>query len=167
MFFPQIFLSWIHILRLRNDNFKKFGTQVVTGYPGQFLLAQGNQAYGITHWGFSSLREPVVNSLWPTSDITWNQRFWSTLVQVMACCLTAPSHHLNQCWLLIIKVPSTSQDICGNAFDVMINQHMWPKMLCFKWQLVFPKGRWVNSLLPGGITFCSGSWSVLIHVMHG
>ena len=41
-----------------------------------------------------------VNSLWP-SDTIWHQRSWSTLDQVMACCLTAPSHYLNQCWLLI------------------------------------------------------------------
>ena len=29
----------------------------------------------------------------------------STLAQVMACCLTAPSHYLNQCWLIIGDVP--------------------------------------------------------------
>ena len=34
--------------------------------------------------------------LWP-SDTIWGQRSRSTLAQVMACCLTAPSHHLNQC----------------------------------------------------------------------
>ena len=28
----------------------------------------------------------------------------STLAQVMACCLTARSHYLNQCWLIISKV---------------------------------------------------------------
>ena len=28
-------------------------------------------------------------------------RSGSTLAQVMACCLTAPSHHLNLCWLII------------------------------------------------------------------
>ena len=28
-------------------------------------------------------------------------RFGSTLAQVMACCLSAPSHYLNQCWLTI------------------------------------------------------------------
>ena len=44
-----------------------------------------------------------VNSLWP-SDAIWRQRSWSTLVQVMACCLTAPSHYLNQCWLMICEV---------------------------------------------------------------
>ena len=26
---------------------------------------------------------------------------WSTLAQVMAWCLTAPSHYLNQCWLIV------------------------------------------------------------------
>ena len=32
------------------------------------------------------------------------QRSGPTLVQVMACCLTAPSHFLNQCWLIISEV---------------------------------------------------------------
>ena len=40
------------------------------------------------------------NSLWP-GDAIWRQGFGSTLAQVMACCLTAPSHYLNQCWLII------------------------------------------------------------------
>ena len=44
-----------------------------------------------------------VNSLWP-SDAISRQGSRSTLVQVMACCLTAPSHYLNQCWLIITKV---------------------------------------------------------------
>ena len=34
----------------------------------------------------------------------WWHTSGSTLVQVMACCLTAPSHYLNQCWLIISKV---------------------------------------------------------------
>ena len=34
----------------------------------------------------------------------WRQRSRSTLAQVMACCLTAPSHYLNQFWLIISKV---------------------------------------------------------------
>ena len=44
-----------------------------------------------------------VNSLWP-SDVIWWHRSVSTLAQVMACCLTAPSHYLNQCWLIISEV---------------------------------------------------------------
>ena len=46
----------------------------------------------------------AISSLWP-SDAIWRQRTWSTLVQVMACCLMAPSHYLNQCWLIISEVP--------------------------------------------------------------
>ena len=39
-----------------------------------------------------------INSLWP-SDAIWRHRSWSTLAQVMACCLSAPSHYLNECWI--------------------------------------------------------------------
>ena len=40
------------------------------------------------------------NSLWP-NDAIWRHRSGSTLAQVMAYCLAAPSHYLNQCWLII------------------------------------------------------------------
>ena len=45
----------------------------------------------------------TVNSLWP-NDAIWRQRSGSTLAQVMACCLMAPSHYVNQCWFTISKV---------------------------------------------------------------
>ena len=45
----------------------------------------------------------VIISLRP-SDTIWRHRSGSTLAQVMACCLTAPNHYLNQCWLIISKV---------------------------------------------------------------
>ena len=44
-----------------------------------------------------------INSLWP-SDAMWRYRSGSTLAQVMACCLTAPSHYLTLCWLIFSKV---------------------------------------------------------------
>ena len=44
-------------------------------------------------------QKQVFNSFWP-SDPIWRQRSGSTLVQVMACCLTAPSQYLNQCGLI-------------------------------------------------------------------
>ena len=44
--------------------------------------------------------EVLTNSLWP-NDAMWWFRTGSALAQVMACCLTAPSHNLNQCWLVI------------------------------------------------------------------
>ena len=45
----------------------------------------------------------IANSLW-LSDAIWWQRTWSTLAQMMACCLAARSHYLNQCWLIISVV---------------------------------------------------------------
>ena len=44
-----------------------------------------------------------LNTLGP-SDAKWRQKTGSALAQVMACCLMAPSHYLNQCWLIISKV---------------------------------------------------------------
>ena len=44
-----------------------------------------------------------IDSLWP-SDTIWRHNSGSTLARVMACCLTAPSHYLNWCWLIISKV---------------------------------------------------------------
>ena len=54
----------------------------------------------------------TVNSLWP-SDAIWQHRSGSTVVQVMACCLMAPSHYLNQCWLIINEVQWQSPE--GNV----------------------------------------------------
>ena len=49
------------------------------------------------------------NSLW-TNDAIWLHISGSTLAQVMACCLTAPSHYLNQCWLITSKIQLHSSD---------------------------------------------------------
>ena len=43
------------------------------------------------------------NTLWPRDPI-WQHRTGSTSAQVMACCMTAPRHYLNKCWLIIRKV---------------------------------------------------------------
>ena len=61
------------------------------------------------------------NSLWP-SDAIWPHRSGWTLAQVMACCLTAPSHYLSQCWLIISKVLWLS---CEGNFtrDALIINH--------------------------------------------
>ena len=45
--------------------------------------------------------------MWPR-DVIWRNRTGSTLAQVMDCCLTAPSHHLDQYRLIINKDPSHS-----------------------------------------------------------
>ena len=41
----------------------------------------------------------LINSL-RLSDAIWRHRSGSTLAQVMACCLTAPSHYADHCWLI-------------------------------------------------------------------
>ena len=41
-----------------------------------------------------------LNPLQPRYTI-WRHESGSTLAQIMACCLMAPSHYSNQCWLLI------------------------------------------------------------------
>ena len=51
----------------------------------------------------------TVYSLWP-SDVIWRQGSRSTLAQVMAWCLMAPSHYLNRCWPMISEVLWHSPD---------------------------------------------------------
>ena len=64
-----------------------------------------------THWH--------VNSLWH-SDAIWQLRSVSTLAQLAASCLTAPSHYLNQSWRLIIwfrrmHLRAISQEVRKNS----------------------------------------------------
>ena len=95
-------------------------------------------------------KELFLNSLWP-SDAIWRHRSGSTLAQVMACCLTAPSHYLNQCWLVIIKGQWHSSH---GYLSITVTTHLlsiecvdWPKLHdMFKaydanvWQREFPVG---------------------------
>ena len=69
-----------------------------------------------------------INSLRP-SDAIWWHRSGSTLAQVMACCLMAPSHYLNQCWLIISKIQLHSSD--GNF--TRDTSHQWLKLT---WKLL-------------------------------
>ena len=59
-----------------------------------------------------------LNLLW-ASDVQGCWKLWSKLVQAMACCLTAPSHYLNQCWqinsVFIGHLPEGN--FTGNAQD--------------------------------------------------
>ena len=57
-----------------------------------------------------------LNSLWPCYAI-WRHRSGSTLAQVMAWCPMAPSHYLNQCWIMISEVlwHSHQGNVTGNA----------------------------------------------------
>ena len=61
------------------------------------------------------------NPLGP-SDTIWQHRSGSTLAQVMACCLMAPSHYLNQCWLMMSEIwwHSPEGNFTGNAQDICL-----------------------------------------------
>ena len=78
-----------------------------------------------------------INSLWP-SDARWRQRFGSTLAQVMDCCLTAPTHYLNQCWLIISEVQWHSYSGNFTTDASTINHYNLFKSTCLKFQSNFP-----------------------------
>ena len=62
----------------------------------------------------------------------------------MACCLTAPSHYLNQCWLIISKVQRHSSE--GNfAIDTPALNH-WNYLGNYLSKISFKshRGHWVN-----------------------
>ena len=84
-----------------------------------------------------------INLLWP-SDIIWQHEFGSTLDQVMACCLMAPSHYLNQCWLIISEVQWHSSG-CNFTRDTSGFSH-WNYLENYFSKILFksPRGQWVN-----------------------
>ena len=110
----------------------------------------------------------MVNSLGP-SDAIWRWRSWSTLVQVMACCLMAPSHYLNQCWLIISKVLwHSSEDIIirsprGQWVDILI------RLVLTTWKHIHTCPHFnIKAVFPGmgiPIVKISWSWDHLIFIM--
>ena len=86
------------------------------------------------------------NSLRP-SDAIWRQWSWTTLAQVMACCLTAPSHYLNQCWLITRGVlwHTSESSFAGIAQGIDSGYEFEKDILknIFK----SPRGQWVNSFM--------------------
>ena len=99
------------------------------------------------------------NSLWP-SDAIWRQRSGSTLAQVMACCLTEPSHYLNQCWLIISKVYWHSSEGNLTAGISAINHCNWLEKYSSKISSKSPRPQWVKNdyimtmIERGGVLSC-------------
>ena len=93
-----------------------------------------------------SLKCRIVNSLRP-SDAIWRQWSWTTLAQVMACCLTAPSHYLNQCWLITRGVlwHTSESSFAGIAQGIDSGYEFEKDILknIFK----SPRGQWVKCIL--------------------
>ena len=118
-----------------------------------FLHHQANSS----HVGYVKWELPCVplgcffNSLWPSGAIWW-QRSESTLAQIMACCLTAPSHYLNHCWLIISKVQwhSISQEMPQPLITEICS-----KITCLKCHSNFPGA---NELTIWGGVWCGVVW---------
>ena len=89
-----------------------------------------------------------VNSSWPNwpsnCDFIGCYISWSALIQIMACCLMAPSHYLNQCRLITSEVlwHSTESHSAWNTEDIC----PWYEFEndYFKFTAKSPKGHWVD-----------------------
>ena len=109
--------------------------------------------YSVTGWpiflpyGLHGQCWDTVNSLWP-NDVIWRHRSGSTLAQVMAWCLTAPSHYLNQSWLIIIDVQWHLSEGNFMRYALAINNY-----------------NLLNSLGPSDAIWRWRSWSTLVQVM--
>ena len=83
------------------------------------------------------------NSLRP-SDAIWRHRSGSSLAQVLACCLAAPSHYLNQYWLIISKSQQNScKSICTRNTSATNHQH-WLENYLSKISFKSPRGQRVT-----------------------
>ena len=105
-----------------------------------------------------------VNSLW-RSDTIWWQKSGSTLAQVRACCLTAPSHYLKQCWVIISEVQWHSYQ--GNfTRDASTINHLNPfENYISKISFIFPRGQWVNPFWSSNTIWLCSLGSILDLVM--
>ena len=93
--------------------------------------------------------EKIRLTLWLIAVIWWHKS-GSILAQVMASCLTAPSHYLNQCWQIISEVlwhlhggnfTEKAQDIYPPYHDEVIK---WKHIPC-NWPFVrgIHRSRWI------------------------
>ena len=95
----------------------------------------------------------LINTMCPSDTLWWNIT-GSTLAQVMDCCLTAPSHYLNQCWLLIGEIlwHSPQSNFTANAQATILYTVMSLKFTLLKSlphlpgssELIFIHG-WMNN----------------------
>ena len=100
---------WRHMTSL-NQNTTRLYTQGIRSWSKDNVVMNGITGSKIwliwviriqkkLAWRFHAISWHVI-PLWLT-DTIWRHRFGSTVAQIMVCCLTAPSYHLNQQWLLI------------------------------------------------------------------
>ena len=146
-------ISWSHVERQVSVlNAVIFSTSSVRTTPtGGRLEGRVIATWGLGWYPVNNYRRGErINSMWP-NDAIWLCRSGSTLAQVMACCLMAPSHYLNQVWL-------PSQD----------NFRENAQKNCKKFKYFFcssARGKWVNSLWPSDANWWHRTGSALAQVM--
>ena len=88
----------------------------------------------------------IVNSLRP-NDAIWQLRSGLILAQVMDCWLTAPSHGLNQCWLIIrgILWHSAMNNFTVSALVTILYNEF--ERAVFKITATSRRGPWVNKTI--------------------
>ena len=113
----------------------------------------------------SNLGAKHVNSLWPIATI-WLYKSGSSLAQVMACCLTAPSHYPNQCWLFIIEVLWNSSE--SNFIVVTQTTIMYNKFENYAFEIIAtsPWGQWVNSQVLWGLLSNLEKFHLIYEIYH-
>ena len=87
---------------------------------GRTVTTYGNLKYS----GALNKEADYFNSLWP-SGVLWLQKAGSILAQVMACCLMAQRHQLNQCSQIISEVQRHSSDIHLMGWIPWYYQRLW------------------------------------------
>ena len=100
-------------------------------FIGHWMKPWGKYPYRIklTHCGL----------VLPDGDI----KFGSTLTQVMDCCLMAPSHYMNQCWL-IIKGVLWHSPVSNFTSAHELNPSHVIRDYTLKITNTSPMGQWVN-----------------------
>ena len=85
--------------KLRVTGLCAWNSPVTGEFPAQMASNTENVSIWWCHHG-NKFGDTTFHSLW-SSDVIWSHRSGSTLFQVRDCCLVAPSHCRNQCWLII------------------------------------------------------------------
>ena len=81
-----------------------------------------------------------------SSDAIWQHRSGSTLAQVMACCLTAPSHYLNQRWFIVSEVLWHAPERNFTVIDQVDILYSELENYNVKIIVTCRRGQWVNLL---------------------
>ena len=99
--------------------------------------------------------QKCLKSLWP-NDAILQHRSGSTLAQVMAFCLMAPSHYLNKCWLIISEVHWHLSEGNFSRYTSAINNASELESHLSKISFKSPRWQGVNSFRARFLSFAWG-----------